>query len=148
MEHAARGMNYSEIAELEGYSNESGARQAVARGFERAFDRAADELRPIYQARAEFLYRTGVTLMAEGLDVRETTEDGEPVGPDLDRVRAGAQIADRALGRLMVLSNLNHAQVTVSAGSGQLAALKAEFDRALNGDGVVDGEVVTEEDGE
>ena len=140
MELAIQGLTYDEIAEREGYADHSGARQAVARGFERAFDTAADQLRPIYQGRAELLWMKGMTLLQQGLDGTED-EDGEPTGPDLDKVRVGAQIADRALGRLMRLSGLDQAAVTVSVGGSDLERLKNEF-AGLLASPTLDAEVV------
>lgn len=150
MELAVRGLTYAEIAEHEGYANESGARHAVAAAFKRSFDAAAEELRPVYQARANTLWRHGYDMVRKGLDTRED-EDGNPIGPDLDMVRAGAQIADKALGRLMRLSGLDQPNLTVSVGSaGEFAALKAEFAALLPGaaDAVpaVDAEIVNEDE--
>lgn len=147
MELAIQGLTYDEIAEREGYADHSGARQAVARGFERAFDTAADQLRPIYQGRAELLWMKGMTLLQQGLDGTEG-EDGEPTGPDLEKVRVGAQIADRALGRLMRLSGLDQAAVTISVGGSDLERLKAEFTEVLSAPQLaaptLDAEVVEE----
>lgn len=126
MDMAIRGLTYGEIAEAEEYADHSGARAAVARGFERAFDAAAEELRPRYQGRAELLWRHGLTLLEQGLDGTEDDE-GNPIGPDLDKVRAGAQIADKALLRLMRLSGLDQPTVTPPAGGDSLAALQAEL---------------------
>lgn len=131
MDLAIRGLTYQEIADTEGYANHSGAQQAVARGFERAFDRRAEELRPVYQGRAELLWRHGLTLLEQGLDGTEDDE-GNPVGPDLDKVRAGAQIADKALLRLMRLSGLDQPTVTPPAGGDSLAALQAELVELMN----------------
>ncbi|MFD3426085.1 hypothetical protein [Nocardia fluminea] len=144
MELAIKGLTYQEIAEAEGYSDHSSARWAVARGFERAFDTAADQLRPIYQGRAELLWMKGMTLLQEGLDGSED-EEGEPTGPDLDKVRVGAQIADRALGRLMRLSGLDQAAVTVSVGGSDLERLKNEF-AGLLASPTLDAEVVEVDD--
>lgn len=130
MQLAIAGRTYQEIADAEGYSNESGARQAVARGFERAFDSTADQLRPRYQGRAELLWSKGMALFERGLDPGEDDE-GKPKPVDLDMVRAGAQIADRALGRLMRLSGLDQAAVTISVGGSDLERLKAEFTEVL-----------------
>lgn len=126
MELAIQGLTYQEIADREGYANHSGAQQAVARGFERAFDTAADQLRPRYQGRAELLWSKGMALLDRGLDPGED-EEGKPKPVDLDMVRVGAQIADRALGRLMRLSGLDQAAVTVSVGGNDLERLKNEF---------------------
>lgn len=142
MEHAIRGRTYHEIAELEGYADHSGARQAVARAFERSFDASADELRPKYQARAELMWAKGLIMLEQGMDTRET-EEGEPIPPDLDMAKAGAQIMDRALGRLMRLSGLDQAQVAVAVGGSDLERLKAEFGRLLAA-GAIDAEVVEE----
>lgn len=140
MELAIRGLTFEEIAEHEGYADHSGARQAVARGFERAFDQAADQLRPVYQGRAELLWAKGLNLLEKGMEGR-VGEDGEPLGPDLDMIRAGAQIADRALGRLMRLSGLDQAAVTVTVGGSELERLKAEFGELMSA-GPIDAEVV------
>lgn len=126
MDHAIRGLTYQEIAELEGYADPSGARQAVARAFKRSFDASAEELRPRYQARAELLWSKGLTLLERGMDTRET-EEGEPIPPDLDMAKAGAQIMDRALGRLMRLSGLDQPTTVLVPGGPDLNALKAEF---------------------
>lgn len=152
MELAVQGLTYAEIAEHEGYANESGARHAVAAAFKRSFDATAEELRPVYQARANTLWRHGYDMVRQGLDVRQD-DDGNTIGPDLDMVRAGAQIADRALGRLMRLSGLDQPNLTVSVGSaGEFAALKAEFTAALlpGADAVpaVDAEIVDEDEEE
>lgn len=140
MEMAIAGVTYQEIAEREGYADHSGARWAVARAFERAFDTAADQLRPVYQGRAEQLWSKGMALLERGLDPGED-EEGQPKPVDLDMIRAGAQIADRALGRLMRLSGLDQAAVTVSVGGNDLERLKNEF-AGLLASPTLDAEVV------
>jgi hypothetical protein len=144
MDLAIRGLTYHEIAEREGYADHSGARQAVARAFERSFDASADELRPKYQARAELMWAKGLVMLERGMDTRET-EEGEPIPPDLDMAKAGAQIMDRALGRLMRLSGLDQASVAVAVGGSDLERLKAEFGQLL-ATGAIDAEVVEEVD--
>lgn len=149
MELAVRGLTYAEIAEREDYANESGARQAVAAAFKRSFDSTAEELRPRYQARAELLWSKGLIMLERGLDTRET-EEGEPIPPDLDMAKAGAQIMDRALGRLMRLSGLDQPTTVVIPGGPDLNALKAEFAQYLPalaaGEVPVDAEVVEDVD--
>lgn len=147
MDMAIRGLTYDEIAAAEGYADHSGARFAVTRAFERAFDAAADQLRPVYQGRAELLFRHGLTLLEEGLDTGEDA-DGNPIPQDLDKVRVGAAIADKALLRLMRLSGLDQPQVTVQVGGGDLESLKRDFLAFLGRAGVgaaIDAEVVEEE---
>ncbi|MEU1550246.1 hypothetical protein [Nocardia sp. NPDC005745] len=128
---AVQGLTYAEIAVEEGYASESGARAAVHAVFRRAATDAADVLRPKIEARAELLWTAGLQVMRDGRD------EG-----DLDKFKAGATVADRALARLMRLYGLDQPVVEVNVGGESLDSLKAQFMRMLDGD-VVDAELVS-----
>ncbi len=128
---AVQGLTYREIAEHEGYKDESGARAAVHAVFRRAATDAADILRPKIEARIELLWTAGLQVMQEG---REQDDEG--------KFRAGATVADRALARLMRLYGLDQPTVEVHVGGESLDNLKAQFTAMLDGQ-VVDAEVVS-----
>ncbi|MCM6777890.1 hypothetical protein NDR87_31675 [Nocardia sp. CDC159] len=135
---AVRGLSYCEIAEHEGYSGESGARQAVHAALRRAATDAAEVVRPLMIARAEKLWEHGYAVMLEGRDEQ-----------DIDKFLKGASAADRALGRLMSLHGLDRVPaVKVSMeGMPDLDRLKREMLQLLDGGETIEGEVVSEDAG-
>lgn len=138
---AVQGLPYWQIAEAEGYASESGARKAVNAALRRAAKKAAETVRPMMVARAERLWVSGIEVMQEGRDEQ-----------DMDKFKAGASVADKALARLMRLHGLDEpAPVQVTVGGTDLATLKQEFEKLLDGrppPELIEGEVVDEPTGE
>ena len=136
LELAVAGLSYTAIAEEEGYASESGARAAVNAVLQRTAVQGAEELRLLLGEQLADLYRRGMLLMEQG------AENG-----NLDMVKAGALICDRALGRRMRLYGLDTAVVGVGAAGGdpgRLEALRAKFAEAWDARDGVQVESVTE----
>ncbi|WP_280420026.1 hypothetical protein [Nocardia carnea] len=126
-------LTYAEIAEIEGYESESGARAAVEAALRRAATEAAAVVRPLMIDRAERMFAQGYAVMMEGRDAG-----------DMDMFTKGAAVADRSFGRLMKLHNLDVEQVSVNlGGGGELDRIKQEFAALMEGN-VVDAEIVPE----
>lgn len=130
-------LTYAEIAEMEGYGSESGARAAVEAALRRAATESAELVRPLMIDRAERLFSQGYAVLSEGRDIG-----------DMDKFAKGAAVADRAFGRLLKLYGLDVEQVSVNlGGGGELDKIKAELTQLLDGN-VVDAEVVPEGEGD
>lgn len=137
---AVQGLPYWQIAEAEGYASESGARKAVNAALKRAAKKAAATVLPMMIARAEKLWASGIEVMQEGRDEA-----------DMDKYKAGASVADKALARLMRLHGLDDpAPVQVQVGT-DLESLKRDFAKLLDerdSPELIEGEVVEAPAGE